>query len=155
MATPIGPMAVRRSIWIKASPERVWQEFTSFERMKAWYGLRHELVKYEPGVGGWVESDAGGTPEGEGSSESLRFAGKIIVFDEGRELTFESDWLGRGWAGPALITFRLTPHDGGTLVELFHHGFEATGPDAAELQRGFEGGWTTAQLEGLRQLVEG
>ena len=55
---------------------------------------------------------------------------------------------------PALLTIRLTPHVDGTLVELFHHGFERLGGDAAEHQRGFEGGWTTRQLEALRQIVE-
>lgn len=43
---------------------------------------------------------------------------------------------------------------GGTLVELFHHGFERTGDTAAEMHRGFEGGWTTRQLEALRSIVE-
>ena len=52
MGFEIGPFAVRRSIWIDAPPENVWQEFESFERMADWYGTGHALVKYEPGVGG-------------------------------------------------------------------------------------------------------
>jgi hypothetical protein len=43
--------------------------------------------------------------------------------------------------------------DEGTFVELFHHGFEAMGADAADNHRGFEGGWTMRQLEALRELV--
>ena len=39
------------------------------------------------------------------------------------------DWVGHGWKAPPLVTIRLTPRDDGTLVELFHHGFEATGPE--------------------------
>ena len=77
----------------------------------------------------------------------------MLVVDPARELTFEQDWVGHGWKAPPLITIRLTPLDGGTLVELFHHGFEALGPDAAENHRGFEGGWTMRQLEALRELV--
>ena len=52
------------------------------------------------------------------------------------------------------MTIRLTALDGGTLVELFHDGFEALGPDAAENHRGFEGGWTMRQLEALLALVD-
>jgi hypothetical protein len=52
-----------------------------------------------------------------------------------------------------LITIRRKPVDEGTFVELFHHGFEAMGVDAADNHRGFEGGWTMRQLEALRELV--
>ncbi len=41
----------------------------------------------------------------------------------------------------------------GHARELFHHGFEALGADAADNHRGFEGGWTMPQLEALRELV--
>ncbi len=146
MATEIGALAVRRSIFINAKPERVWQEFESPERMKGWYGTGHTLATYEPHVGGMVETDAGG--------KELRFAGHVTVFNPPRELTFEQDWIGHGWAAPSLITIRLTPFRGGTLVELFHHGFERLGGDPAEHLAGFEGGWTTRQLEALRELVE-
>jgi len=149
MGTEIGPLAVRRSIWINATPERVWQELESFERMKLWFGTGHTLVKYEPRVGGMVETDAG-----ELEGEALRFGGQVTVFDPPRELTFENDWFGHGWAAPSLITIRLTPALGGTVVELFHHGFERVGGDAGENHRGFEGGWTIRQLEALRQIVE-
>ena len=81
------------------------------------------------------------------------FAGRVLVFDPPRELTFEQDWLGHGWTAPALITLRLTPVDGGTLVELFHHGFERVADDPGELLRGFEEGWTMRQLEMLLARV--
>lgn len=89
MGADIGPLAVRRSIWINATPERVWQEFESYERMKAWFGTGHELVTYEPRVGGWVETYAG--PASEEHPWPLRFGGRIVVLDPPRELTFEND----------------------------------------------------------------
>src|SRR5262245_17115319 len=149
MPTEIGPLHVRRSIWIDADPERVWEEFGSLERMQAWFGTGHRLVRYEPRVGAVVETDAGDHVDG----ESLRFVGQVTVFDPPRELSFEQDWVGHGWKSPPSVTLRLTPLDGGTHVELFHHGFEASGPDAADEHRGFEGGWTTRQLEALRERV--
>ena len=150
MATEIGPLAVRRSILIKAPPERVWREFETFERMKAWFGTGHSLTKYEPRLGGAVETDAGQ----HGDGEPLVFGGRITVLDPPRELTFENDWFGHGWKMPSLLTIRLAPALDGTLVELFHHGFERVGGDAGENHRGFEGGWTLRQLEALRQIVE-
>ena len=151
MGVEIGPLVMRRSVWIDAPPERVWEEMESFERMKAWFGTGHDLVHYEPKEGGWVETDAGTHPNG----ERLVFAGRMLAFEPPRELTFESDWLDHGWPAPALITIRLTPVDSGTLVELLHHGFErfgATGPDE---HRGFEGGWTMRQLDALHSIVTG
>ena len=59
--TEIGPLAVRRSIWIDASPSRVWEEFEDLERMRRWFGTGHTLVRYEPTVGAEVETDAGAT----------------------------------------------------------------------------------------------
>jgi uncharacterized protein YndB with AHSA1/START domain len=103
-------------------------------------------VKYEPVVGGIVETDAGG--------DGLRFTGRVLVFDPPHELTFEQEWLGHGWIAPSMITLRLTPVDAGTLVELFHHGFERVADDPGELLRGFEGGWTLRQLEALRDRTE-
>jgi uncharacterized protein YndB with AHSA1/START domain len=148
MAPTIGPLAVRRSIWIDAPPTRVWEEFEDLERMRRWFGTGHTLVKYEARVGAEVETDAS-----ELDGEALRFVGRVVVVDPPREVTFEQDWVGRGWKGPLLITIRLTSLDGGTLVELFHHGFEVLEADAAENHRGFEGGWTMRQLEALRELV--
>lgn len=145
----ISPLAVRRSTFIKAAPERVWREFETFERMKAWFGTGHQLTVYEPRVGGRVETDAG-APQGGGG---LVFGGEIVVWEPGREITWENDWYGHGWARPSLITIRLTPYVDGTIVELFHHRFEGT--DApGEMLNGFEGGWDTHHLEGLRVIVE-
>ncbi len=148
MGTEIGPLAVRRSIWIDATPERVWEEFEGLEPMRRWFGTGHTLVRYEPRVGAEVETDAGRLDD-----EALRFVGRVVVFDPPRELTFEQDWVGHGWKAPPLVTIRLTALDGGTLVELFHHGFEVVGSEAAEDHRGFEGGWTMLQLEALRERV--
>lgn len=149
MATQVGILAVRRSIWIQATPERVWQEFETFERMKAWFGTGHELTRYEPGPGGWVETNAG-----EYNGEALLFGGKVLVWDPPNELTFENDWYGRGWMAPSLMTFRLTAESGGTVVELFHHGFERTGEALTETLNGFENGWDLRHLNRLRQIVD-
>jgi uncharacterized protein YndB with AHSA1/START domain len=119
--------------------------------MQRWFGTGHTLVSYEPRVGATVETDAG-----ELEGQALRFVGRVTVYDPPRELTFEQDWIGHGWPAPPLVTIRLMPTMGGTLVELFHHAFERLGDSsvAAENLAGFEGGWTNRQVEALRAIVE-
>lgn len=154
-------LVVRRSIHIGAAPERVWQEFTSFERMNAWWGAMtgdpvageskgQRLVAYEPRVGGHIEMQVSF------DGQPVSYGGTIVTFELARELTFENDWIpNQGWVAPTLLTIRLAPALGGTLVEVMHHGFERTGDAAAAAadHAGYEGGWGLTQLEALRELV--
>ena len=159
MPDPIASvLVVRRSIHIQALPARVWQEFESFERMNHWWGFTigtpiagqgtgQRLVTYEPRVGGRIEMEVmfNDTP--------MRYGGPITVFEPGKELTFQSDWIpNMGWLQPTLITIRLTPALGGTLVELMHHGFERTGDRPGDEHAAYEGGWNMVQLNALRKL---
>ena len=146
-------LTVRRAMHIAATPERIWEEFTTFERMRAWFGIPtgHAVLSYEPGAGGHIECEV--TVEG----RVLRFGGRITVFEPPRELSFEDDWIPPldGVPQQVVITFRLTPVAGGTIVEIIQHGFERLGERGVEVHRGHEGGWTTRQLEALRAIVEG
>lgn len=153
MPSSIGILAARRSIHIAAPPERVWEEFTTFERMSRWFGVGHKLVAYEPWVGGLVETDATGVPAGHGGA-TLVFRGRVTVFEPGHEVTFEQDWVDHGWAAPPYVTIRLTAALGGTLVELLHHTIERVGASAADDHAAFEGGWDTRHLEALRRIVQ-
>jgi len=160
MANPVpSVLVVRRSIHILAPPQRVWEEFTSFERMNRWWGFTigtpeagkptgQRLETYEPRVGGRIEMGVmfNGAP--------MRYGGIITVFEPGRELTFECDWIpNQGWLRPTLLTIRLTPALGGTLVELTHHGFERTGDSGSDDHAAYEGGWSMVQLNALRRVV--
>lgn len=147
MPTAISPYHVRRSCWIDAPPDAVWEEFTTFERMSAWYGTGHTLTEYEPRVGGIVETAI------ELDGKDTRFRGEVLTFEPGSEITFEQLWIGSDAQGPTLITIRLTPMDRGTMVELFHHGYEQVGGDVAGQLDGFEEGWTNRQVHALRELV--
>jgi len=147
--TEIGALTVRRSILINAPPERVWEEFETFERMAAWWGTGHTLVAYEPREGGCIEMEV------DVEGEMRRFGGPITVFEPPHELTFEDQWIPpREWPLPVFITLRLTPYESGTMVELLVHGFERFGAAAAERHAGLERGWSVRQLERLRAIVE-
>jgi uncharacterized protein YndB with AHSA1/START domain len=159
-----GQLTIRRSVHINAPPARIWQEFETFDRFAAWFGVMvdehdrftgapkkmgHQVITYEPRPGGWIEMEV----EVEGVAR--RFGGKITVFEPASELTFEDRWLPPDAGEPLLITIRLTPSElGGTVVELIQHGFERMGRAGAEEHRGHQAGWTTRQLEALRTMVE-
>ena len=150
MAIQIGTLNVRRSILIQAAPARVWQEFESEDRLAAWFGTGHTLERFEPKVGGRVELSV------EIDGEQHRFGGSVLVFEREREITFESNWFGPdAWPVPTLMTLRITPLYDGTHVEIFHHGFERLGADAADNLDGYEGGWDNHHLVALRDIVVG
>lgn len=153
MGLQIGLLAVRRSIFIQASPERVWREFETAERISAWLDRGHKLHSVEPREGGLVEMSV------EIDGKRRYYGGTIIVYDARREMSFESVWK-EPWeaaysaAIPNYWTFRLTPVYGGTLVELFVHGYELTGANAADNLEGYEEGWDIKHLKALRGIVE-
>jgi uncharacterized protein YndB with AHSA1/START domain len=153
-------LVVRRSIWIEAPPAAVWKQFTSFERMDGWWGFRtgdpeagtskgQWLDRYEPRLGGRIEMSV------QWDGARVGYGGEIRVFSPGEELGFENDWIpNRGWKAPTAVTLRLTPALGGTLVELFHHGFERTGGDVGAEHQGYEEGWGMTQLSALKRVCE-
>ncbi len=78
------------------------------------------------------------------------------MFDPAREITAAINWRKpNDWPMPMLWTFLLTPLYDGTLVEIFHHGFERLGREAARQHEAYEEGWTNRHLKALRAIVEG
>ena len=150
MGTTVGTMNVRRSTFVQCTPERVWEEFASFDRMREWFGIGHTLHAYEPKLGANVELsvELGGTQQ--------HFGGPITVCEPGREVTFECNWHqpSLAWSVPMLWTLRLTAVYDGTMVEIFHHGFERLGRAGGAELEGFEEGWDNKHLKALRAIVE-
>jgi uncharacterized protein YndB with AHSA1/START domain len=149
MGITISLLNVRRSILIQASRERVWQEFESFERFAAWFGIGHQLHRFEPKLGGQAELSV------EVGGERRYYGGPVVILEPLRELTLESNWQPpNDWPVPTFFTFRLTPIYDGTMVEIFHHGFERLGTEAADTLQGYEEGWDLKHLEALRSIIE-
>ena len=149
MGLEIGPLHVRRSILIQAPPERVWQEFETFERIRGWLDRGHRLHTFEPKLGGRVSMSV------EIDGQRRHYGGPIVVFEAAREVSLESQWEPPwSWAVPTYWTIRLTRLYGHTRVELFHHGFERLGADAADELQGYEQGWDVQHLVALREIAE-
>lgn len=149
MGVVIGLLNVRRSILVMASPKRVWEGFRSFDSIAAWFGQGHQLHTFEPRLGGRVEMSV------EIAGERRRYGGEIIAFEPEREVSMTINWHPpHAWLVPTIWTIRLTPIYEGTMVEIFHHGFERLGPDAADNLQGYEEGWDVKHLKTLRAIVE-
>lgn len=147
MTIGMGALAVRRSIVIEASPERIWEEFTNAERMQRWF-LCQRLV-LEPYVGGRFET------EGDHGATHYVLGGKVLTYDPPRDLTVEWGWIPPRWPDVTLLSFRLLPEDGGrTRVEIIHHGFERLEDRAHDVYETFESGWDLSGLEALKRVVE-
>ena len=149
MGMEISRLNVRRSILIQASPARVWQEFRSFDSIAAWLNRGHELHTFEPMVGGRVAMSV------EIEGERRHYGGPVLIFEAEREVSFESQWEPpHNWPVPTFWTIRLTPVYDATMVEIFHHGFERLGLEAADNLQGYEDGWDVRHLKALRSIVE-
>ena len=149
MGIVVGPLHVRRSIFIQASAARVWQEFETEESLKGWLNLGQSVHQFEPRVGGRVEMSV------EIGGEQRFYGGAVLVYDPAREVTFESQWHPpHDWPVPTFWTIRLTSLYDGTQVEIFHHGFERLGTDAADNLEGFEEGWDIRHLKALRATID-
>ena len=153
-------LKVRRSIQINAANDKVWRHFADLERMRGWWGVTSGDPRAGTSQGQWLDvfdAKAGGRIEMAVMMDGTRtsYGGTILVFAHGRELTFESDWIPNlGWAKPTFITIRLISALHGTLVELFHHGFEHVGGDVAAEHEGYEQGWGMTQLSALKRVAE-
>jgi uncharacterized protein YndB with AHSA1/START domain len=149
---------MRRSIFIAATPEEVWKQFESIDAMRRWYAgktatVEQRILRYEPGAGGWLEIECTWT---HGTPGSCHLGGPIVVFEPGRELTQEhySYRPARPWDKPNMLTFRLAPAFGGTVVEILEYGFEVAGEQAGSFHHEAEIGWTMDELIALRRVAE-
>ena len=150
MGATIGSMHVRRSAFVQATPERVWEEFASFERLRQWFGIGHTLHAYEPKLAATVDLsvEIDGTPR--------HYGGVITVFEPVREVSFDCNWHERSlaWSLPTVWTLRLSASYDGTMVEIFHHGFERLGEAGGTELECYEEGWDNKHLKALRTIIE-
>ena len=150
MGTTVGTMHVRRSGFVHATPDRVWEEFASFERIREWFGIGHTLHAYDAKLGAVVELSV------ELDGVRQHYGGAITVLDPAHEVTFECNWRdpALAWSVPMLWTLRLTAAYDGTMVEIIHHGFERLGRAGGGELECYEEGWDNKHLKALRAIVE-
>ena len=109
MSTTIGVLHVRRSIFIDASPTRVWREFESAQRIKRWLDRGHTIHEFEPSVGGHVEMSVEFEGEHRHFGGAVRHRGLYPRPFPGIGREPRPAWLGSAWEWPCSSPTRPTP----------------------------------------------
>jgi uncharacterized protein YndB with AHSA1/START domain len=113
-------------------PERVWRALVDAGEVGAWLMAND----FEPEVGRRFTMDC--DPVGQ-------LQGEVLEVIPPRRLSYR--WIGA--FGDTVVTFELTPTEGGTHVRLEHRGWN----DGNRADRDqFDGGWP-AKLDGLRRVL--
>lgn len=87
--------------------------------------------------------------------ERRYYGGQVLVYQPEHELTFESQSHPPcNWPVSTCWTIRLSPLCGGTQVEIFHHGFERLGNEAADSLQEYEDGLDYTRALGAGHAVE-
>lgn len=121
--------SIEREIYVDAPPETVFEVVSSPEHLKHWWP---DEAQYEPTPG-----SAGEITFGDPAADGVVVAFTVVDVRPPRQFTFR-------WTHPAgatagednslLVTFDLTPKDGGTLLRMTETGFRERGWEAAVLE---------------------
>lgn len=121
----------RHTLQIAASPDTVWQALTNAQDIEEW------------GAGPAVMNDQARTKfklwDGDIHGTNLNVDPKKLLVQE---------WYGGEWPHPSTVTVTLSPHQGGTRLELLHEGI----PD--EAHRDIVNGWKEYYLGPLAEYAE-
>lgn len=107
---------IRKQLFLKAPPERVWQALTSKVEFAAWFNVEFD-AEFKPGQQIWM------------TASGQRFS--LIVLEMTPPHVFRWKWH-PGAVDPSVdyskenmteVEFRLEPKDGGTLLTLVESGF--------------------------------
>ena len=136
---------VRKTVWVKASPQRAFEVFTA--GIDRWWPRTHSIGAaplcesvIEPFVGGrWYAKHADGTDS---------VVGHVLVWEP--PARFACTWeIGADWKSDARVAFAsevdvrfVAEPAGGTRVELEHRNFERMGAVGGEkMRKDVDGGW--------------
>ena len=144
MERTVTELVLRKTLEVKASPERAFALFT--DGIADWWPLRThsvgeeraETVVFEPGVGGRIYER---TLDGE-----VHVWGTVTVWEPPDRLS--CTWHpGRGADTAQEVEVRFEPSGSGTRVELVHTGWDRLGDRAAAVFGNYDGGWDLVFVE--------
>lgn len=134
-------LSIDMQVEIAAPIERVWDAVASQEGMRGWFNPN---ITFEPHVGGTVVFDVN-------HGGHYRFGGKVVEVVPPTLISWEWRSILDDWPVATLLTFELAETEGGTIVTVRHHGWEAFGGERAEREHAdFSEGWR--MLGGIGEL---
>lgn len=131
---------VEMPIFVRASPERVFEAISDPKRLTRWFMDRASL---SPRTGGGYAFTWEGGPT---------HTGKVLEFVRGKSITLTWQWPGLERLGVTKLKIALTRKAGGTVVTFTHTGFRRRGA-WVELYDGAIRGWTYFMMN-LKSVVE-
>jgi len=154
----MAPAPVRKTVVVKASPERAFRVFT--EGIDTWWPRTHHIGK-SPSTGGFIEGRVGGRCYSTHEDQSECDWGKVLEWDPPRR--FVMAWqVTPAWqyepdvAKSSEVEVRFTAQtDGFTRVDLEHRYFERHGAGSDVMRNVVDGpgGWG-GMLESYRTVTE-
>ncbi|MBL0888901.1 SRPBCC family protein [Myceligenerans indicum] len=127
------PGTIERELYIEAAPEIVFDVVSKPEHLKEWWP---DDAKYEPTPGSTGEI-VFGDPTTDGAAVAF------TVVESVAPQTFSFRWTHPSGEVAAegnslLVTFELTPRDGGTLLRMTETGFRQMGWEIAVLEQQYQ-----------------
>jgi uncharacterized protein YndB with AHSA1/START domain len=122
---------LEKEVFIKASPQRVFQALTTKEDLERWF-----LVKAE------VDVRPGGAIRFEWGPDMVE-VGKILVCEPPHRLSYSWEALE---PSPTTITFELTAENDGTRLHLIHTGI-GVGEDWDAYSTAVDSGWSAHLID--------
>jgi uncharacterized protein YndB with AHSA1/START domain len=135
--TPLIGRSLEKELFIKATPERVFQALTKKDDLERWFLVKAE-VDLRPG--GAIRFEWG---------PGVFNVGKILVLEPPHRLSYSWEALE---PSPTTITFELTAENDGTRLHLIHTGI-GEGEDWDTYYTSVNGGWN-AHLTNLTAWLE-
>jgi uncharacterized protein YndB with AHSA1/START domain len=138
-------LLVRKSVFVKAAPQRAFDVFT--KEMGAWWPLASHHVGKVDAKGIVIEPRVGGNVMEVGVDDSTCTWGHVLEWAPPRRFAFSWEVDATFEIDPSLDTrveVSFTAENDGTRVELVHRGLRAYGEKAGEMVAIFDspGGWT-------------
>ncbi len=119
--------------------ERVWRALTEPAELAAW--LMPNNFQAEPGHRFLLEAPL----------HIGEFECEVLEVDPPRQLSYT--WRG-GPLEHTVVSWLLTPQDGGTRLQLRHNGFQEDSPAEVTMRRDFDSGWDSLKLPGLARVLD-
>lgn len=130
--------ALTRWVAVRCPPAQAFQLFTA--GLGRWWPLASISVFEADASHCVLEGRAGGRVYEVSRTGGEALWGTVLLYEPPRRLTFS--WHpGRPPTSAQEVSLIFHPSEGGTRVELNHHGWEFLGPRALETRRRYEGTW--------------
>ena len=145
MSSTISPAPVRKSIHVKAPPQKAFQVFTA--GIGSWWLKRHSINKQSAQADVVMEPFAGGRWFERGEDGSECSWGKVLIWEPPARLVLAWQIDGTWTHNPDFMTeveVRFTAEDKGTRVDLEHRHLARYGAQAATARAALDSpeGWS-------------